>query len=95
MRVVVTVMSLLANPVTLLEKVIGTVKVFAVCVPAGSLKLTVGGVVSKLIALDIALLAGAVCVPSVTAFFAISSVTLPFINPTDGPGPTTILMLAV
>ena len=43
----VSVMSLVANPVTDLEKVIGTSNVSATWTPAGSVKLTVGTLVSK------------------------------------------------
>ena len=74
----VNVMSLVANPVTDLEKVIGTSNVSATCVPAGSVKLTVATVVSKSIALDVALAAGPVRVPSVTASFATANVIVPF-----------------
>ena len=73
----VSVMSLVAKPVTDLEKVIDTSNVSAICVPAGSVKLTVATVVSKAIALEVALLAGPVRVPSVTASFATASVMVP------------------
>ena len=85
-RVVVTVRSagmskpeVAVNPVMLLEKVIGTVKVFVVCVPAGSVKLTVTIVVSNAIAFDVVLAAGPVRLPlSVAAFAATASVIVPF-----------------
>ena len=73
----VTVMSLSANPVTLLEKVIGTLNVSAIWVPVGSVKLTVATVVSKLMALEVVLAAGPVRVPSVTPSFATASVIVP------------------
>ena len=78
-RVVVIVISAAANPVTLLLKVIGTSNVFVTCVPVGSVKSTVATVVSKLIASDVALLAGPVTLLlSVTAFAATSNVIVPF-----------------
>ena len=74
----VTVRSLVASPVTDLEKVIGTSNVSATWVPVGSVKSTVAMVVSKLMALDVVSLAGAVRVPSVTASFATANVIVPF-----------------
>ena len=77
-RVVVIVRSLLSNPVTDLEKVIPTVKVSFIWTPCGSVKRTVGAVVSKLMAGDVCFVAGAVRVPSVEASLATSTLTVPF-----------------
>ena len=73
----VNVRSLVSKPVTDLENVIGTSNVSAVCVPVGSVKLTVATVVSKLIAFDVVLAAGPVRVPSVAAFLATARVIVP------------------
>ena len=73
----VSVRSLVANPVTDLENVIGTSNVSATWVPAGSVKLTVATVVSKLMALEVVLLVGPVRVPSVAASLATANVIVP------------------
>ena len=73
----VSVMSVVANPVTDLEKLIPTSNVSATCVPVGSVKLTVATVVSKLMAFEVVLAAGPVRVPSVTPSFATASVIVP------------------
>ena len=73
----VTVISLAVNPVTDLEKVIGTSKVSAFWTPVGSVKLTVAIVVSKAIVLDAVSVVGTFFVPSVAAFAAIVSCTVP------------------
>ena len=76
-ELLVTVISLASNPVTDFEKVIGTSNVSATCVPAGSVKLTVATLVSKLIASEVALLGGPARVLSVTASFLTANVIVP------------------
>ena len=76
--VLTKLISLFVSPVTDLENVTPTSKLFAVWRPCGTVKASVATVVSKLMALEVALLAGAVRVPSDAASLATANVIVPF-----------------